>query len=138
MIAIALSTLLAAGNVAAHHATVEHRGQRYDVAHRAQVETRARTVGAATGSKPGIQRCRWTATVQVQRSIARAGDGAAATSLLPGTRTLEGDRHGACMGQVAVHDDRVRDVAAEMVAQARADHSTTLAAIDAAHALAAN
>ncbi|MGJ3626243.1 TorF family putative porin [Sphingomonas sp. MMS24-JH45] len=93
MIAIAIATLLS-GAAATHQ--VDHRGQRYDVAHRAQVETRARTVGAATGSKPGIQRCRWTSTVRVERTIVRGG--AAATTPLPGARTLERDGHGACAG----------------------------------------
>lgn len=134
MIAIAIATLLS-GTAATH--TVEHRGQRYDVAHRAQVETRAKTVGAATGSKPGIQRCRWTATVRVERTIARGG--AEAATLLPGARMVEGDTHGACAGQTAaVRDARVDAAAAQMVAAARADRNTTLAAIEAAHGLAAN
>jgi hypothetical protein len=136
MIAIAIATLLSA-NLATHQAQIEHRGQRYDVAHRAHVETSARTVGAATGSKPGIQRCRWTATVRVERTISR--NGAASATLLPAWRTVEGDRHGACNGgAVAVQDARVREAAAEMVAAAREDRATTLAAIDAAHGLAAN
>lgn len=135
MIALAIATLLS-GSVVAHQATVEHRGQRYDVEHRARVDTSVRTVGAATGSKPGIQRCRWTATVRVERTIAR--DGATAATLLPAWRTVEGDRHGACNGAAAMQEARVRDAAAQMVAAARADHATTLAAIDAAHGPAAN
>lgn len=135
MITIAL---LLSGTVAAHQATVEHRGQRYDVSHRARVETRAKTVGVAAGARPSLQWCRWTATVRVERTIARDGASTGMTGLLPVSRVVEGERHGACTSPVAAADRRVRKAAEELVAAARDDRATTLAAIDTAHALATN
>lgn len=135
MITIAL---LLSGTVAAHQATVEHRGQRYEVSHQARVETRAKTVGVAVGARLSLQRCRWTATVRVERTIARDGAATGMTGLLPASRVVDGDRHGACPRTAAAPDRRVRVAAEELVAAARDDRAATLAAIDAAHALAAN
>lgn len=135
MILFALASVAAA---ASHNATVEHRGNRYDIAHRAQVETRVRTVGAASGARMTTQRCRWTATVRVEREIARAGSDGGIATLLPMAEIVQGDRHGACDGRGEVADSRITDTAARLVDAARADRAATLAAIDAAHGLAAN
>lgn len=135
MILIALASVAAA---ASQNATVEHRGARYDVAHRAHVETRTKTVGAAVGGRAGMQRCRWTATVRVEREIARPGGGEGVASLLPASETVQGDRPGACMGRTEISDARVRDAAARLVDAAQSDRAATLAAIDAAHGLAVN
>ncbi|KQT31714.1 hypothetical protein ASG29_07230 [Sphingomonas sp. Leaf412] len=135
MILFALASVAAATT---HSATVEHRGARYDVAHRARIDTRHRTVGAATGARMTTQRCRWTATVRVEREIARAGGDGGVATLLPMAETVQGDRHGPCDGRGEVADARIRDAAARLVDAARGDRAATLAAIDAAHGLAAN
>lgn len=136
MILFALASVAAA---VSHQSTVEHRGAAYEVQHRAHVETQAKTVGAAVGARQGMQRCRWTATVRVERAIARPGGADGVTTLLPGSETVQGDGPGACMGKTpVVADARVDAAAARLVDAARTDHGATLAAIDAAHDLAAN
>lgn len=138
IIALLASTLASAGVPEARDA-IDHRGERYEVAHRATVHTRAKTVGMAAGTRMSTQRCRWTATVQVERSVARAGTAAAATNLLPGLETVTGDRAGPCPRamQSVQAEPRVRKAAAQMVARASADRASVLAAIDAAWAIAA-
>lgn len=129
-----VATLLLATAASAHTATVEHRGRQYDVAHRATTETRAKTIGMSAGTRFSTERCRWSATVRVERSIASANGGAALNTVLPGAQKVEGSHHGPCQRNLVVAEQpKVGEVAARMVAAAQADRAAVVAAIDAAH-----
>lgn len=122
-----LAVLLA---TAAASTTVEHRGARYDLDYRPHVRVAARTVGVATGARPSTQRCRWSMTVAVERSIRGAEGRPVAAALLPHVKTLDGSHHGDCLAargaveraQLAAQDD----VRAHVAAVAAADRDEAL------------
>lgn len=145
-LALILSAALGGASVAApaiaHEARVEHRGAAYQVTYQPQVTTRMRTVGVALGSRPGTQRCRWWAEVQVKRLVRRDGTSAAHERVLLAVHRYEGSRHGSCgMAKREVEREqmaRLDNMHARLADLAAADRVAVLADIDAAHALAAN
>ena len=140
MFVLALLSAAVAFDVPVARDTLDHRGTRYEVAHRPAVRTRIKTVGMAAGTRPSTERCRWTATVRVERTIARAGSGdAVLSSWLPDDAQVTGYRNGACPREMAdvAAEPQVRDTAARLVARAGADRASVLAAIDAAAVVAA-
>lgn len=138
---VLLSATAAAAMPAPHRIAVEHRGAHYDIGYRPAATMTTRTVGMAAGSKPSGERCRWTTTVRVERSIRRAGDtGSAIATMLPAARTLGGQTPGDCR-QVRARVTRasaaqVAKIETHLIETAQADRAAALAAIDAAFSLA--
>ncbi|WP_232494754.1 hypothetical protein [Novosphingobium kaempferiae] len=138
---IALAAFAAAATAApVHSVDLDHRGSTYKVDYRAKVETSARTIGIAPSTRPSTQRCVMTATVSVERVIADGGH--ALTAALPAketyTRQLPGDCRGRD-GQLAkLVDDKAGAIRTHVAQAALDDRQHALAAIDAAHHLAAN
>lgn len=132
-----LALLLALAGAATHQVSLEHRGTGYDLTYRPQIDTRVKTIGAAAGTRPDGQRCRWVADVRVERQI-----GTGMRTVLPQRRTVAGSVPGSCTraqratltAQAAAHPAVRRHVAAV----ARTDRAQALADIDAARALASN
>lgn len=120
-----LSTLIlgltAATTAAAapHHVVpVDHHGRTVHATYRGDVRVAHRQVGmAAAPGKMGTARCRWTASVQVQRHLATP-DGSALLHPVPvgEPATFTGEHPADCLiagkpiaEQVARHDAKVRD-----------------------------
>lgn len=143
MLILVVAAMLGATQPAMHEATLEHRGVAYQLSYRPHVSTQMRTIGQSVGSRPSTERCRWTATVALEREIRRASDGERLTKRVPGdAHVIEGQRPGSCrqVGQaveaeIASRVERAQDA---VLAMAQADRPAVIADIDAAHALALN
>lgn len=139
---LVLSSALIAPQALAHDARLEHRGAAYQVSYQPQIDMKMRTIGIAAGTRMSNQRCRWTATVRVERTVRRTGATASLDTVLPETHVIEGQRPGTCrqVGDaperlIASRADELRD---HVRAIAERDRAEALAKIDAAHALALN
>jgi len=126
---------------AAHEMTMRHGDTFYQLEYRSHADLDMRTIGMAAGSRPSTQRCLWSATLRVERTIRASGAQDGLRRLLPDARAMEGSRPGPCRQarrsieaelarRIAGSDDHVRAVAQADADAARAD-------IEAAHALAA-
>ncbi len=135
-----LSLIALAAGAASHNIAIEHHGSQLNATYSAQTDMRSKTVGAHTPNRMDMQRCNWTATVRVERSL--DGHGPALTRTLPGERRFSGSAPGACSRSddaaerhLAQHDDAIQ---AHVVAVAEADRAPLLAELDAVRNLAAN
>ncbi|TKD53006.1 hypothetical protein [Sphingomonas baiyangensis] len=116
-----------------HRVTIDHRGTAIGAIYRADVAIETDQRGIAPPSRPSTQRCHWTASVTVARTL--EGSGVAGERAIATDRTLKGSRPGACMTQrgaiereVAARTPAVRD---RLIAAAEADRSTLLAELEA-------
>jgi len=133
---LALAASLAEPSVAATQ--VVHRGQAYDVTYHAHVETRQKSIGMAPPARPSHERCERTVTVVAERRIAAPDGQAALVHRLPATRTWRESVPGACSAaNKAAQSPHAPRIARFLAETARQDHHLALAAIEAAHALAA-
>jgi hypothetical protein len=128
-----------AAAAATHNVQVEHRGAPIQAVYSAQPDIRMRTIGAATPNRMDGQRCRWTATVKVERRLEQGG---ALTRTLSGDQQLSGSAPGACAQQakgiereVAGRSDFVRS---QLLAVAEQDRAQLLAELDAVRNMATN
>ena len=65
-----MSILLAlAAAAATHSVTVQHHGQPIAATYTARIDVRSKTVGAKTPNRMDMQRCRWSATIMVDRKL---------------------------------------------------------------------
>ena len=119
-----------------HTASVEHRGVLHDVEYRPQTRVEMKTVGTAAGARPTTQRCVWTMTVAVERSIRGAEGHAISAAMLPEIRRFSGSRAGDCaMARRGVQTQQrlaMREVRQHVARLASADRDEALAALDAA------
>ncbi|MCW1985270.1 hypothetical protein ABIC78_002215 [Novosphingobium sp. 1529] len=119
---------------------VVHRGNSYDVTYHAQTQARHKSVGMSAPTRQGSERCERTVTVVAERRIALPGADAALTHRLPGARTWRDSTPGHCrkdanaQAAVAQRSAQIAQFLAEAMERDRPD---ALAAIEAAHALAA-
>ncbi|HEX7856277.1 MAG TPA: hypothetical protein VF503_21605 [Sphingobium sp.] len=142
LVAAATALLTPATSEIVHRERVEHAGTAYDIHYSPQLETSAKTVGAAAGTRASQQKCRWKITVNARREISNAGRGAPLVKVLPERRSLTGETFGDCRHNVAAVQKaqaaRMGEVRQIMQAFAQADRPHVGMDIDAAHALAAN
>ena len=139
---IAIATLAAAAATTApvHSVNLDHRGSSYNVDYRAQVSTSTRVIGMSAPARTSTKRCVITATVSVDRVIADGGH--ALTATLPGTETYTRQVPGGCSNRddqlAQLVNEKSGAISAHLAQTAANDRQTALAAIDAAHAFAAN
>jgi len=131
---IVLAAIAAAA--ASHSIQIEHRGAPIEAIYSAQTDIRTRTIGAHTPNRMDNRRCRWTATIVVERRLAH---GPALARILPGQRQLSGNLPGECAPsrverEVARRDNSVRE---HLVAVAARDRAPLLAELDSIKNLAA-
>lgn len=123
-----------------HSVDVAHRGSTYKVDYRANVETRARTIGMSAGTRPSSQRCLMTAIVSIDRVIADGEHELRAR--VPGQKTFTKNVPGDCRGRDAqlsnLVTEKSRAIGALLADVAIGDRQHALAAIEAAHHFAAN
>ncbi|MGV3770424.1 MAG: hypothetical protein ACO1NM_10375 [Sphingobium phenoxybenzoativorans] len=136
---MSFSLIALAAAAATHTVQIEHRGMQMDAIYSARTEIQTRTVGAATPNRADGQRCRWTATLVVDRKLTH---GPALARILPSDHKLSGSQPGACTRdrsaierEVARRDDAVRD---HLLAVAARDQAPLLAELDAIRNLASN
>ena len=134
-----LSLLALAAMAASHNVQVPHGNGSIDAQYHARTIVAAKTVGAATPNRFNMQRCRWTATIVVERSLAGRP---ALTRTLPGERKISGSLPGACtkdraavQQEVARRDDAIRT---HLLAAAEQDRSSLRAELDAMRNLASS
>ncbi|MBB5986996.1 hypothetical protein [Sphingobium lignivorans] len=140
MLSLVIATAVAA-SAPVHQTTVEHEGVTYHVNYRQTVTTKMRTIGISPGSRPGNQRCVWSAKVQLDREIRRDQDAAPLVRRLAGDgHRVEGQVPGRCAGrrdyvetQIATSIENARD---KITAMAEADRANLPGEIRAAQALA--
>jgi hypothetical protein len=119
---------------------VDHRGERYAVDYHAVPHVRHKTVGMAAPARPSHERCEETLTVLAERRIHAPNGAATLHHRLPQTRTWRVSTPGPCRATPTADAAMARRSAqvAQFLAQAAAqDQPAALAAIEAAHALAA-
>ena len=136
---IALALAAAAAATASHSVTLDHHGQRLGATYTARADMQARTVGAKAGTRMDGQRCQWTATIVVDRTLDHGP--AHARTIATDTR-YSGSEPGACRpgrqpaaSKIAQHREAIQARLAEV---AEADRAPLLAELDSARALAAN
>lgn len=136
LLALALSLAAVSDHGIVHTASVDHGGTRYGVDYRPHLSVQTKTVGAAAGTRPSTQQCRWTMNVAVERSIRNPEGRAISAALLPQTRTISGSRHGDCItARAAIGNEQrlaMREVREHVARVASADRNEALAALDAA------
>lgn len=141
-VVLAASAVLVPGASAVHSVNIQHRGESYRVDYRPQMDTRMRTIGAATGARPSTQRCVVTASVAVERVIAGGQSGHELKTMLPGgekfTRQLPGDCRGRTGQSAGLLEGKASEIAAMLGRTAAEDRHAVLAAIDSANQFAAN
>lgn len=136
---MSFSLIAMAVAAATHTVPIEHRGAQIDAVYSARTEIQTHTIGAKTPNRMDSQRCRWTATVVVDRKLSH---GPALARVLPTDHKLSGSQPGACTrdrsaieSEVARRDDAVRD---HLLAVAAQDRAPLLAELDAVRNLASN
>lgn len=126
-----LAGMMVAGEGLIHEAAVEHRGQSLTVRYKAEPVVAYKEIGARTPNRPSVNRCRWTARLDVRREVVGA-DGAVAAfdKNFEGGEQVEGWRPGSCMGarEAITADARLRLNANERLAAAAAADRATLTA----------
>jgi len=128
-----------AAAAATHNVSINHHGAPIEATYSARVDYRSKTVGAKTPNRMDMQRCRWSADIQIDRKL---NDHAPAlTRTIGDERRLSGSEAGACVRgdtgerRIAQHEDAIR---AHLMAAAEADRAPLLAELDAVRNLAAN
>lgn len=133
---------LAAASMPAHSTQVRHLGANYDVEYRTVVETSERMHRVAPPSRPHNMRCRITATFSVERHIAKSESAMPMKSMIEPQKVLEKTSYGRCANTEKRVEELVAanegELASFLARAAEADRPAALAAIEAAHALAAN
>lgn len=126
---LSLFALTVAG--AAHTVSVEHHGQRVGVTYTARAEVRQKTVGAKVPNRMDMQRCRWTATLIVER---RLDDGPALHRTIPSGLTFSGSAPGACVADRPAAERHLarnaEQIAARVASVTQADRPRLLAELD--------
>lgn len=135
-----MSLILAlAAAAATHSVSVDHHGQTIGATYTARAHVRTKTVGAKTPNRMDMQRCRWTATVVVDRALNHAP---ALARTIPGDASFSGSEHGACpRGDglekriAARHSDALQS---GLMAAVERDRAPLMAELDQVRAVASN
>lgn len=140
-LAIANAFAIAALANPGHTTEIEHRGTTYDVEYQAIVDYDTRVVGTAPPTRPGSRRCEMTVRVSVERHIRTETGSHAIKHLLPGAKTYRTSQPGRCTNTdeklARLTRDKHDDIRAHVAALAGTDRQAAIAAIEAAHNLAA-
>lgn len=141
LLAIVASAALTAAVGPAHTVELQHNNGSYRIDYRPHVETQMRTKGMAAGSRPSTQVCAVTSTVTVERVISAQG-GREFKAMLPARKSISKHLTGPCRGNygeadsvLAANEGAVRSLLSQAALD---DRQSALAAIDAAHHLAAS
>ena len=136
---VASAALTAAGP--AHTVELQHNNGSYRIEYRPHVETQMRTKGMAAGPRPSTQVCAVTSTVTVERVISAQG-GREFNAMLPAKKSISQhvtgpcrDNYGDADSVLAANEGAVRALLSQAALD---DRQSALAAIDAAHHLAAS
>lgn len=136
------ATAAPAADTPAHTAGIEHRGATYSVEYHALIESDARVIGAAPPTRQNARRCELTLRVSIERRIYAETGSQPLAQVLPGTKTYTTTTPGRCHNAEAKLDrfaeGKQADIHAHIAHRARSNHEAALAAIDAAHHIAAN
>ena len=133
-------TLIAmAAAAASHTVSITHHGTSMQALYTARADVEARTVGAKTPNRMDMQRCKWTATVVVDRKL---DHGPALARTIASDTRFSGSESGACARNdsleqrvLAQHRDRIQ---ATVMAMAERDQAPLMAELDSVRALASN
>lgn len=133
-------TLIAIAAAAATHSVpIEHHGTAMHATYTARADIQMRTVGARTPNRMDMQRCKWTATVVVDRTL---DHGPALARSIAGDTRFSGSEAGACsrgakleQRVLAQHRDRIQT---QLMAVVDQDRAPLLAELDAVRNLASN
>lgn len=133
---MSLVLMAIAAATASHSVRIEHRGAPIEAIYSARTDIRTRTIGAHTPNRMDTRRCRWTATVVVERHLANSP---ALARTLPDQHHFSGNLPGECAPDiverdVARHADTVRE---HVLAVAEQDRAPLLAELDGIKNLAA-
>ncbi len=128
-----------AAAAATHSVTVQHHGQPIAATYTARADVRSKTVGAKTPNRMDMQRCRWSATIMVDRKL---DHGPALARTIATDQTFSASEAGACTpgrnpAEQALANHREK-IEAHLVAAAKADHGVLLAELDSVRNLASN
>ena len=128
-----------AAAAATHSVSIAHHGQPIAATYTARADIRTRTVGAKVPNRMDMQRCRWSATIIVDRTL---DHGPALARTIPTDQHFSGSEAGACttgrnpaVQALAQHRETIE---AHLVAVAQADRATLLAELDSVRNLASN
>lgn len=128
-----------AAAAATHSVSIVHQGQPIAATYTARADIRTRTVGAKVPNRMDMQRCRWSATIIVDRTL---DHGPALARTIPTDQHFSGSEAGACttgrnpaVQALAQHREKIE---ARLVAVAQADRATLLAELDSVRNLASN
>lgn len=131
--------LLALAAAASHSVAISHHGTPMQATYTASAKVETKTVGARTPNRMDMQRCRWTATIVVDRKLDHSP--VLARTLASDAR-MSGSDHGACPRGDALERriaDRTGDkLQAAAIAAAKRDHPMLMAELDEVKALASN
>lgn len=137
---MSLSVLALAAAAATHTVSLDHNGAQIAATYTARTDIRIRTVGAKTPNRMDNQRCRWTATIVVDRQLADGHPALART--IATEKRFSGSEAGACMaGRPPAASKLVQQrdrIAAHLVTVADADRALLLAELDSVQNLASN
>ncbi|SFR96986.1 hypothetical protein [Sphingomonas jatrophae] len=141
MIALALAATALAAPLASHDVVLTHGATPVRASYQAHADMRMKTIGMSAGTRMSTERCRWIATVRVERQLAPAhGNHHPLSRTLAGARKIEGSRPGHCMtARAGVQRDlaaRTGDLHDHVRAVAAADQPTLLAELKTVRALA--
>ncbi|MCW1432055.1 hypothetical protein [Novosphingobium sp. JCM 18896] len=99
VVILSLLAMAAAGAVTVadqvHRTNVEHQGQRYEVAYRADTKVTTRQIGMSAGTRPSTERCLWSARVAVTRDVSHP-NGAKLSHRLDDDSVMRGSHYGKC------------------------------------------
>jgi len=135
-----IMTLIALTAVAATHSVrLDHPVSPVDAQYSARTDIETRTIGTHTPNRMDNRRCRWTATVIVDRRLA---NGSALARTVSRDRQFSGSEAGPCTQamasierQMAARADTIR---AHLLAVAESDRAPLLAELDAMKTMATN
>ena len=136
---MSLTLIALAAAAATHSVTLDHHGTSMQALYTARADVEARTVGAKTPNRMDMQRCKWTATVVVDRKL---DHGPAFARTLASDTRFSGSEAGACARDdrleqrvLAQHGDRIQST---LVAMAERDRAPLMAELDSVRAIASN
>jgi len=136
---MSLTLIALAAAAATHSVTLDHHGTSMQALYTARADVEARTVGAKTPNRMDMQRCKWTATVVVDRKL---DHGPALARTIATDKAFSGSEAGACTPgrktaerNLARHQEKIE---AHLVAVAQADRAPLLAELDSVRNLASN
>lgn len=136
---MSLTLFALAAAAATHSVQIDHGGTAVQARYSARAEFVTKTIGAKTPNRMDMQRCKWTATIIVDRTL---DHGPALARTVSADKRYSGSEHGACTPgrqsgerNLAQHEAEIRN---HLVAVAEKDRGPLIAELDAVRNLASN